>query len=118
MKIFCSPVVAEARPSADHITKLSFCKNVHRGKLFQKFSILLPHSLYLCLLQHDLRDKNTIGVAGVSPRHLAVMRLVPAKEHLIKMFFLLSYSHPSILTYKKTPDNVGCVSISFYRSPP
>src|SRR5207249_10143661 len=49
-------------------------------KALQKFLVVGDHRPGSSLLQHDLRDQDSIGVAGLSPGEIAFRALVPLDE--------------------------------------
>src|SRR6185437_125423 len=84
-----SAVIPQAAPGREHGLLSGSGQLFYSGKLLNKsFVALLNHS-HSCLLQHNLRDQDTVGIGFASPWQLALFAIEPAQQPLTKFPGLL-----------------------------
>src|SRR6185312_12264052 len=84
-----SAIISQAAPGREHGLLSGSGQLFYSGKLLNKsFVALLNHS-HSCLLQHNLRDQDTVGIGFASPWQLALFAMKPAQQPLAKIADLL-----------------------------
>ncbi len=75
-------VVTESLPGRDHVRLARGGERFERGEPLEEARIELHHARDLRLLEHQLRDEDVVGVAGVAPGQVARVAAKPgAKAH-------------------------------------
>ena len=79
MQISGTTVITQAAPEAQHLVLRSAGKCAHIRESFQKTCVVTQHGAHLGLLQHDFRQPNPVGVAGLLPGEMtaSMTRLPP-----------------------------------------
>jgi len=73
-------VVAQAAPQRQHAVHGSRGQRRDGGKRLQKPAIVLEHGGDAGLLEHDLGDPDTVGIAIVPPGQVAPVRGIPGQQ--------------------------------------
>ncbi|EEF27205.1 conserved hypothetical protein, partial [Ricinus communis] len=81
VQVACPRVVAQAAPLRHHFLDRRRRQVAQRGEARQEARVIAQHGGHLRLLQHDFRQPDQIGVAGVLPgQRMAAMHLLPANQ--------------------------------------
>ena len=75
------PIVAQATPDCQHLGEGGRRQVSGSGKGLQPGQVLRHHPLRLGLLQHQLRNKNGIGVTSLTPGKGAALLMVEVQHH-------------------------------------
>jgi len=87
-----APVIAKPLPVRKNVAERSRGKRVKIWKRANEWLVLCEDSAGLRLLEHEFRNQNSIGIAGVPPGKIALMLCVRAKNGVLK-FFDFTRSH-------------------------
>jgi hypothetical protein len=66
----------------EHLASGCTGKALEVRKLFEKFPVLHGNPLDLCLLEHDLRDEDPVGVGGPPPGEIAAVGAVVGEDEV------------------------------------
>jgi len=80
----CPAVVSHALPGEEHLASGCTGKALEVRKLFEKLPVLHGNPLDLCLLEHDLRDEDPVGVGGAPPGEVAAVGAVVGEDEVAK----------------------------------
>src|SRR6266508_3196855 len=80
MQIPCARVVSQSIPRFHHGLRARTSQPFNRREPFQKPRIELRDSAHLRLLQHELRDDDSVRVARAAPGKVARMLSIPPKQ--------------------------------------
>ena len=79
-------VVAQAAPQGQHLLHPRIRQVCHRGKALKESAVVAQHGRHLGLLQHDLRQPDTVGVTGALPgQAVASIPVLPGHHALSKV---------------------------------
>src|SRR5437879_8108039 len=68
VEIASTRVITQAIPSFHYRLGSGACQRSDRRKALQKPGIVVQHPAHLCLLQHELRHEDGIGITRFAPR--------------------------------------------------
>src|SRR6267143_2013073 len=80
MQVASARVVAQPIPRLHNRLRARASKLADRRKSLQKPRIELRHPAHLCLLQHELRHDDAVGIARAAPRKVASVSSIPPKQ--------------------------------------
>ena len=90
MQIAGTRVIAQSGPERHHFFRGRCGQRRHIRKFFQKTGVIRNHRRHLCLLQHDLREPDTVGITRLLPGQLMTsMLFLPLDQGGRKRFISL-----------------------------
>ena len=81
MKMVRTAVIAESTPQLEDTRKRRVRKGLDIGKRFDESCVIRQHGRDLRLLQHDLRQPDSIGIARVLPWQIVATVLALPRNH-------------------------------------
>jgi hypothetical protein len=80
MQIASSRVIAESLPRVEDVTFRSPGQGGEIGEAAEPLIIIRDNGGNLSLLEHELRDEDGVGIAGLAPREVAAMAAIPVQQ--------------------------------------
>ena len=80
LQIHGPPVVTESGPNADDVGRRGIGEVLDGWKSLQEPRVVGKHAIDLCLLEHDLRDEDRVGITGPPPGQVPSVLLEPSKQ--------------------------------------
>jgi len=74
-------VITEPGPQSEDLVERRRRQMRQVGKMRQKAEVIRLHAAHLCLLQHDFRQPDAVGVAGVLPRQVVTATMALPVDH-------------------------------------
>ena len=79
MEMSRTAVISHILPRLQHVVLGGGRQGLNRRKPGQKTVVVRNNRLHLRLLKHNLRNPYVVGIRAVSPRQVALMRLIPCQ---------------------------------------
>ena len=85
------PIVSETRPCGEHVAERRPDERPHGRKFFKESWIKFRNPRHLCLLQHDFRHENMVGIPGAPE-----WQVMPPVCAVVFFYEHLKFSYPDI----------------------
>src|SRR5579885_2125279 len=76
----CTRIISQRYPCRNDVCCWRCCQIRECGEERKKLQVFWQHALYLCLLEHNLRHKDRVWVAGRAPGQSALLSSVPFQK--------------------------------------
>src|SRR5262249_10156266 len=80
LKMSRALIISETGPAPQQFGFAGLRQSLWCGEARQEFFVVRDHCLRACRLQHDLRDEDLIGIAGLPPRQIALCVVKPIRQ--------------------------------------